>query len=280
MRQELSSRASFIHRIVLPIALTSGSVIMLWQLGSNPAVGFDDLQRATIEIIFLGAASAYAWYLSRAKRVWLEDDELIVRGFSEEFRIPLRSIDRVTATRFRNPEQVRIYFGSPMGEESSIFFVPPFRWIRFWSQHPIAEEIRELVRNEDSSNTPYISNLEPTDWKVVVMVTIGVATLAVVLIGGINLMMRNSEPYQWSLAQAQNDPFVVDRLGSPIEPGWFITGSISTGNDRGSALLRYSVAGPNGEGDVVIEGESENGVWIYERAGVRIGDDYANFLEN
>ena len=280
MRRELSSRISFIHQIIVPVALVSGAALIFWQLGSIDPADSVSFLTAFFPIIIVTAFLGLAWYLSRAKRVWLENDELIVSGLSEETRFPLKSIDKVTATRFSNPEQVRIYFRSSAGVSANIFFYPPIRWFRLWSQHPVAEEIRKLAHNAASPDSPYTKQRAPTDWKRVAVGATSAAIFVIVLLGFIFAMMKSSKPYQWSLSQVQSNPETAHHLGSPIKPGWFISGSMNTGGDSESAFLKYSVSGPKGKGNVIIKGNAASGVWVYERAGITIEGNYVSLLDS
>jgi len=280
MQRELSSRASFIYRIIVPVILSGSVALVLWQFGVGVTTGSKNILVIFFVITFPTVMLVLAWHLSRAKRVWLENDELIIAGFAEKTRFPLSNVEKVTATRFWNPEHVRIYFRSSAGVDENIFFYPPIRWFRLWSQHPIAEEIRKLAHEAVAPSTPYNEQRTPTDWKKLTIGGVGLAIFIFVLVGSATQMMKNSEPYQWSLEQVQANPEVMKRLGSPVESSWFITGSISSGGDSGTAFLEYSVSGPDGRGNVTIKGKIANGVWVYEHAGIVIESGYVSFLDS
>jgi hypothetical protein len=278
LRRELSSKASFIHRILVPIALVGGVTLMLWRFASFSEDGSSVAASTIFAMVIYSTMIALAWYLSRAKRVWLEGDELVVADFSEETRYSLKSIDQVTATRFWSPEQVRILFRLPGGVDKTIFFFPPIRWFTFFSQHPIAEEIRQLAHASASPSTPYTKQSPPTDWRRVILAVAGIAIFAFVILGLAMAMMKESEPYKWSLAQVRSNSSVSGRLGSPIEPDWFVTGSIRKRADTGSAFLRYSVSGPNGNGTVSVAGKMAGGSWTYSRGEIEIEGEHLSFV--
>lgn len=75
--------------------------------------------------------------------------------------------------------------------------------------------------------------------------------------------MRSSDPYKAAMAAAKNDPRVAEALGSPIEPGWFTRGSISTENSAGNADLTIPISGPKGKGSIRVVGTKEGGRWSY-----------------
>lgn len=84
------------------------------------------------------------------------------------------------------------------------------------------------------------------------------------LFGG---MMKNNEAYKISLATVQNTPEVIEVIGSPIEPGFFVFGSVQTSGSSGKAELNYKIIGPNGEGSAYVAAEKKLGKWnIFELA--------------
>jgi len=280
MRRELSSAASYVFRILAPVFICLNAALALWLFGIDLSTDSDN----TLPIFFAISLSTIllvlAWHLSRARRVWLEGDELIVEGFSEKIRFPLKNVEKVTATRFVNPEHVRIYFRSSEGIDKNVFFYPPYRWFRWWTLHPVAEEIRKLAHDAAFPGAPYLQKRPPTDWKKLALKGVGLAIFASVFAGSIAQLMKSSEPYRWSFEQVQANPEVMRQLGSPVESGWFVSGSISRSRNRGTAFLEYNVSGPKGSGSVSIKGRMANGVWVYERAGILFESGYVSFLDS
>jgi len=88
----------------------------------------------------------------------------------------------------------------------------------------------------------------------------GFFTLIISLVFG---MIKSSYPYEDSLATVQSDQRVVSVLGSPVEPGFFVTGQINLNNNSGNADIAYSISGPNGEGDVYVTAVKTAGQWSY-----------------
>ena len=102
-----------------------------------------------------------------------------------------------------------------------------------------------------------------------------VAFIGVAVIGS----MRNSDPYKDSLARARNDPRVIAALGSPMKPGLFITGSINTTNDSGSADLTIPISGPNGKGSIHVKATKTSGKWSYSEMKATVNEKEINLLE-
>jgi hypothetical protein len=93
----------------------------------------------------------------------------------------------------------------------------------------------------------------------------GVVVLLLVLGGiaafvyGIFALMRNSDSYQEAVRRAQEHQEVRQVLGEPVEPGWYLTGSVSSGQGTGQAKLRIPLSGPLGRGTLVVESRTEAG---------------------
>ncbi|MDH5507240.1 MAG: cytochrome c oxidase assembly factor 1 family protein [Anaerolineae bacterium] len=75
--------------------------------------------------------------------------------------------------------------------------------------------------------------------------------------------MRSSSFYTQAVEMAQNDPQVMSALGNPVEPGWWVAGSISTQGLSGEANLSIPLSGPRGKGTLYADGRRITGVWQY-----------------
>ncbi|WP_317933140.1 cytochrome c oxidase assembly factor Coa1 family protein [Halioxenophilus sp. WMMB6] len=81
------------------------------------------------------------------------------------------------------------------------------------------------------------------------------------------LMM--GEAYQLSWAAVNSSPAVVAVIGEPIEPGWFVLGSVSTSGPEGSAALQYSITGSLNTGMVYLMASKVMGEWQLDQVIVR-----------
>ncbi|SKA96136.1 Cytochrome oxidase complex assembly protein 1 [Prosthecobacter debontii] len=77
--------------------------------------------------------------------------------------------------------------------------------------------------------------------------------------------IRSSDPVQMTLQAANQSAELKEELGEPITMGWFMLGSISTENDHGVADLSLSLAGPDGNADVHVQGEKKEGTWYFSK---------------
>jgi hypothetical protein len=87
---------------------------------------------------------------------------------------------------------------------------------------------------------------------------------ALLLAGALAVLVRTmyrSEAYTRAVALVQASPEVREVLGEPIEPGWWVSGSMQVSGPSGSASLSFPVSGPQGEAEVFVEAEKRVGEW-------------------
>jgi hypothetical protein len=76
--------------------------------------------------------------------------------------------------------------------------------------------------------------------------------------------MKKSDVYQEALKRAQNDPAVIAALGTPIEAGLMVTGSVNVDSSGGHATLDFPISGPKGKATVHAVGTKSGGEkWDY-----------------
>ncbi|HRQ89832.1 MAG TPA: cytochrome c oxidase assembly factor Coa1 family protein [Bacteroidia bacterium] len=90
---------------------------------------------------------------------------------------------------------------------------------------------------------------------------------AVVGIGfwGITKALKSNDPYRESIAAVETNPAAVEALGTPVKPGFFLTGNININNGEGSVDFSIPVSGPKGKGTVHVVGSKSAGAsaWTY-----------------
>ena len=75
------------------------------------------------------------------------------------------------------------------------------------------------------------------------------ATLIVMVAFG---AMKSSDVYQQALARAKANPQVVEKLGTPIQEGFFVSGNIDASPGRGEAKLTIPISGPKGSATIFL----------------------------
>lgn len=89
------------------------------------------------------------------------------------------------------------------------------------------------------------------------------AAFAVAMFVGIMGMVRESEPYSEGMRLLSADADAGEVLGEPIEPGWFVSGSIETSGSGGRASLAIPVVGAHASGTLYVEANKVAGQWNY-----------------
>ena len=77
--------------------------------------------------------------------------------------------------------------------------------------------------------------------------------------------MRSAAPYQDGLAKARADARVQQALGAPVEPGWFMSGSIRTENRTGQCDISVPLNGSKQKGSLRVVGTKDEGRWTYTK---------------
>lgn len=97
-------------------------------------------------------------------------------------------------------------------------------------------------------------------------------TFALVLFTFIFGMMRNSDPAKMALKQAQSNPIVAERLGTPLETGWFMSGNINVTGSSGHAEMETPVSGSKGKGTIYLVADKNAGLWSFSTLQVAFAD--------
>ena len=77
--------------------------------------------------------------------------------------------------------------------------------------------------------------------------------------------MKSSDAYKEAVARARANPNVVEKLGTPIQEGMFVTGNINVQNDSGAADLQIPISGPKGKAVIHAVATKSAGKWEYSR---------------
>jgi hypothetical protein len=84
----------------------------------------------------------------------LRDGVLVISSFGKSIEVPLSEIEKATASRFSNPELIKIRFRSPTAFGSKITFIPPIRYFHGFSRHPLAAELTALAEQSAAQPDP------------------------------------------------------------------------------------------------------------------------------
>jgi hypothetical protein len=90
------------------------------------------------------------------------------------------------------------------------------------------------------------------------------------VVGGVWLLLdsiKSSGAYTQAVQKAQADPRVVAALGAPVEPDWYVMGSVDLVNDGGHAELSIPLQGSKRfggtprTGKLIVVADKAGGVW-------------------
>lgn len=100
-------------------------------------------------LVVMVAVSVY-WYYMRLKKVAVDADGLVVSNFAREIRVPWRDIVQVSGSRWVSTRQITVTLDRDLGFGTSINFMPKTRILWPGQEHPAAEELRNLIRENIS----------------------------------------------------------------------------------------------------------------------------------
>ena len=100
----------------------------------------------------------------------------------------------------------------------------------------------------------------PTGCLTMLLACAGFVTLIFSIVLG---SLKSSDVYNESLAKARTNAQVTAALGTPVEPGFWVSGNISVENSSGNADLSIPISGPNGSGTIYVTATKSAGRWNY-----------------
>lgn len=118
--------------------------------------------------------------------------------------------------------------------------------------------------------------IEKSWWQRNRVAVLVVVTMGLLMCGAIATFFRlfaSSDAYVMAVAAARADPRVTERLGTPLETGFFSTGSIHvSGGGGGSANLAIPLKGPKASGTLYVVARRSAGEWTLLRLSLDAGD--------
>ena len=104
-------------------------------------------------------------------------------------------------------------------------------------------------------------------WAVPVGGCLTIIVLFVVFVGsllfGVSELITESVPYQDAIKKVNEDEYVINILGEPIETDGMMNGNLSYKNSTGFADISIPIKGPKGEAELYLVGTKENDQWTY-----------------
>ncbi len=149
MRRELSSRATFLYKFIVPalwIGFFGGATTLLFAApgGLRDDPGVAQIRWAFLALFTIVTPILY-WLLVGLKTVALLDQSLEISNFSRSLRVPLRDVERVSGSVIVNPRVIWLDFRRPTEFGSRVVFMPPLRIFAGFRRDPLVEELRVLI---------------------------------------------------------------------------------------------------------------------------------------
>lgn len=88
---------------------------------------------------------------------------------------------------------------------------------------------------------------------------------------GVSKVIQSSGAYTGAIREVNANPEVAATLGTPVEAGLGLSGSVNEKNSGGSADFTVPITGSKGEGSLHVVGRRSNGQWSYSTIDVTAG---------
>jgi hypothetical protein len=142
MPRVISSAQTFMVKFILPF-------VIVGMMTFGVAAGGRGIWPFFFPLMVMVAVSIY-WYYVRIKKVSVDADGLVVSNFLREIRVPWRDIVQVSGSRWVSTRQITVTLDRDLGFGTSIIFMPKTRILWPGQEHPAAEELRDLIRENIS----------------------------------------------------------------------------------------------------------------------------------
>lgn len=145
MKRELSSKQTFLLKIILPIFF----VAMLMTVFAGIIISSKKVELLPLLIIFplIGLVGIFAMYLTvmRYKKVAVDDEFLYVSNYRTEIKIPVSNIADVTEIKWVRTRPITIHLKSDSEFGRKIVFTSKMNGFRVFADNPIVAELKELA---------------------------------------------------------------------------------------------------------------------------------------
>ena len=122
--------------------------------------------------------------------------------------------------------------------------------------------------NSEIASPPVARSWWQRNWKWVVPVGIIGALASIACFVGLILafvfgILKGNDAYRGAIDQVRSSAAVIHELGEPIEPGWWLTGTVKIEGPSGSADFSTPLRGSIGRGTLYVTAEKKAGRWHY-----------------
>ena len=82
--------------------------------------------------------------------------------------------------------------------------------------------------------------------------------------------LKQTDAYKTALARAQENPAVIEAIGSPISQSGIISGKSNVNGATGEANLSIPLKGPKGKATLYVEAKKSADIWFFQTMVVKI----------
>ncbi len=145
MQKEISTPYTFMSKILLPcIWIPAAGFIVLKYSFSTAQIPWLLLFSWIFGSVFL------LWVSLRLKRVRIDGDLLFIKDYKTEISTPLANIADITESFWSNPHTITLHFRTATAFGEKVMFISQGRYFAFWIRHPIADELRQLAKLDET----------------------------------------------------------------------------------------------------------------------------------
>jgi len=83
-------------------------------------------------------------------------------------------------------------------------------------------------------------------------------------------VVKESDAYKTALARAQENPAVIEAIGSPISQTGIVSGNSNVNGATGEANLSIPLRGPKGKATLYVEAKKSTDIWYFQTMVVKI----------
>ncbi len=146
MYQKLSSLQTVLMKFVYPVVFGIVAAYNLISLAVSGNLNKMDFTSLWFFMLFGFAFFAFVyWTCVPLKKIGVDDKFLYISNFREEVSVPLSYIKDVKEIVWLQHHPVTIYLKTPTQFGDKIIFMPKFRFLAFYSSHPVVRELKQLA---------------------------------------------------------------------------------------------------------------------------------------
>ncbi len=146
MKRELSSKQTFLLKIILPIFFTvifTAAILVIIFSSKN-----DEILPIIIVFPLIGLFGILAMYFTvmRYKKVSVDDRFLYVSNYCKEIKVPLSNIADVTEIKWIRTRPITIHLKRDSEFGRKIVFTPKMNGFRIFADNPLIAELKASAK--------------------------------------------------------------------------------------------------------------------------------------